>query len=139
MKGSPALDLYYLVGIQGYTVLIHFRLSAVYLFHHKVMLRIFIRILQTDTVLDNALPMLVFIQLLSVSLTFDSFSQLHVHLSHFCCSQHPSSQRVMSAEVKFLPQIKWSEMKMPPRRVLRLVTLMETGPLSGLAEAPHFP
>lgn len=140
MKGSPASDLYYLVGIQGYTVLIHFRLSAVYLFHRKVMLRIFIRILQTGTVvLDNALPILVFIQLLSVSLTFDSFSQLHVHLSHFCCSQYPSSQRVMSVEVKFLPQIKWSEMKMLPRRVLRLVTLMETGPLSGLAEAPHFP
>lgn len=140
MKGSPVLDLYYLVGIQGYTVLIHFRLSAVYLFHHKVMLRIFIRILQTGTVvLDNALPILVFIQLLSVSLTFDSFSQLHVHLSYFCCSQYPSSQRVMSVEVKFLPQIKWSEMKMLPRRVLRLVTLMETGPLSGLAEAPHFP
>lgn len=76
MKGGPALDLYYLVGIQGYTVLIHFRLSAAYLFHHKVMLRIFIRILQTGTVvLDNALPILVFIQLLfSVSLTFDSFS-----------------------------------------------------------------
>lgn len=139
MKGSPALDLYYLVGIQGYAVLIHFRLSAVYLFHHKVMLRIFIRILQTGTVLDNALPILVFIQLLSVSLTFDSFSQLHVHLSHFCCSQYPSSQRVMSVEVKFLPQIKWSEMKMLSRRVLRLVTLMEAGPLSGLAEAPHFP
>lgn len=140
MKGSPALDLYYLVGIQGYTVLIHFRLSAVYLFHHKVMLRIFIRILQTGTVvLDNALPILVFIQLLSVSLTFDSSSQLHVHLSHFCCSQYPSSQRVMSVEVKFLPQIKWSEKKMLPRRVLRLVTLMETGPLSGPAEAPHFP
>lgn len=140
MKGSPALDLYYLVGIQGYMVLIHFRLSAVYLFHHKVMLRIFIRIPQTGTVvLDNALPILVFIPLLSVSLTFDSFSQLHVHLSHFCCSQYPSSQRVMSVEVKFLPQIKWSEMKMLPRRVLRLVTLMETGPLSGLAEAPHFP
>lgn len=47
MKGSAALDLYYLVGIQGYTVLIHFCLSAVRLFHHKVMLRIFIRILQT--------------------------------------------------------------------------------------------
>lgn len=45
----------------------------------------------------------------------------------------------MSVEVKFLPQIKWSEMKMLPRRVLRLVALMETGPLSGLAEALHFP
>lgn len=139
MKGSLELDLYYLVGIQGYAVLIHFRLGAVYLFHHQVMLRIFIRILQIGPVLDNALPTLVFIQLLSVSLTFDSFSQLHVHLSHFCCSQYPSSQRVMSIEVKFLPQIKWSEMKMLPQRVLRLVTLMETGPLSGLAGAPHFP
>lgn len=45
----------------------------------------------------------------------------------------------MSAEVKFLPQIKWSEMKMLPQRVLRLVTLMETGPLAGLAGVPHFP
>lgn len=45
----------------------------------------------------------------------------------------------MSVGVKFLPQIKWSEMKMLPQRVLRLVTLMETGPLAGLAEAPHFP
>lgn len=74
MKGSTVLDLYYLVEIQGYTVLIHFRLSAVSLFQHKVMLRIFIRILQTDTVVpDNALPVLVFSQLFSVSLTFDSF------------------------------------------------------------------
>lgn len=67
------------------------------------------------------------------------FSEVHIHLSHFCCSQYPSSQRVMSAEVKFLPQIKWSEMKMLPQRVLRLVTLMETGPLAGLAGVPHFP
>lgn len=30
-------------------------------------------------------------------------------------------------------------MKMLPQHVLRLVTLMETGPLAGVAEAPHFP
>lgn len=103
MKGNAALDLYYLLRIQGYTVLIHFRLSAACLFHHKVMLRIFIRILQTDTVvLDNALPILVFIQPISVSLTSDSFPPSFTsHLSHFCCSQYPSSQRVMSVEVKF--------------------------------------
>lgn len=68
------LDRYYLVGIQGYTVLIHFRLSAMCLFYHKVMLGIFIRILETCAVFpDNALPVLLFVQLFSVSLIFDSF------------------------------------------------------------------
>lgn len=56
MKGSSVLDWYYLVRIQGYTVFIHFRLSAVCLFQDKVMLGIFIRTLQTCAVCLDKTP-----------------------------------------------------------------------------------
>lgn len=112
-------------------------------FHPKG-LGIFIRILQTCAVfLDNVLhwhcPRTAFCSTLLCVSHIWLFFQLHIQFSRFCCSQYPSSQRVISVEVKFLPQIKCSEMKMLPQRVLQLVTLMETGPLAGLAEAPHFP
>lgn len=56
-----------------------------------------------------------------------------------CCSQYPSSHRATGVREKFLPQIKWSEIKMLPQHVPWLATLKEIGPLAALTEAPQFP
>lgn len=55
------------------------------------------------------------------------------------CSQYPSSQQAAGVGEKFLPQIKWSEIKRLLQRFPCLVTLKEIGPLAVLTEAPQFP
>ncbi|MEQ2195209.1 hypothetical protein XENOCAPTIV_009086 [Xenoophorus captivus] len=54
---------------------------------------------------------------LLVSFTFDILPG-PVSTSHvICCSRYPSSQRATGVGEKFLPQIKWSEIKMLPQHV----------------------
>lgn len=76
---------------------------------------------------------------LLVSFTFDILSGPTSTSQVICCSRYPSSQRAMGVGEKFLPQIKWSEIKMLPQHVPWLVTLKEIGPLAALTEAPQFP
>lgn len=120
-------------------MLIHFRLTAVclfVLFHHKVRLGIFIRILQTCCIFDNALPVPLLSQPFCVSLIV--FPASHPPLTFLLqsISVLPACDKRGS---KVPATIKCSEMKMLPQRVLRLMTLMEPSPLAGLAEAPRFP
>lgn len=55
-----------------------------------------------------------------------------------CCSRYPSSQRAAGVGEKFLPQIKWLEIKMLPQHVPWRVTLKEISPLAALTETPQF-
>lgn len=86
----------------------------------------------------DTFSILVLIFLL-VSFKFDILSGPASTSEVICCSRYLSSHQATGVREKFLPLIKWSEIKMLPQHVPRLLTLKETGPLAALTEATQFP
>lgn len=143
-RSHSMLHLHYLIGIQGHEVPVCLnhqgqcchQTDAKYL-HHPPSLNKTHPTSFTKSWLEHC-PRWFSIFLLA-PFTFNILHSSTYTSQVICCSQYPSSQRATGVREKFLPQIKWSEIKMLPQHVPWLATLKEIGPLAALTEAPQSP